>query len=131
MLRTAKAVPDSFAKQTYVIGSSLTRDVGGELAKNKINATAFTYGGFTNPRIRQKVPHIFSKKYKPDNVVLLAGGNDAEHRTADHVIDEYEGLIKEIRRQCPQTKIFPGRKCSSVYSYFTLQVPHSWLYESL
>ena len=48
----------------------------------------------------------------------MCGGNDAEKKQSDNVIDDYEGLIKDVRRQCPESKIFlssiPPRKNNKV-----------------
>ena len=57
--------------------------------------------------IRDRAPHLFSKDIakQPDKILLLAGGNDAEDSTVDRTINSYEGLIRDIRTVCPQSKI--------------------------
>ena len=102
--------------ETYVIGTSLTRGLGKKLQSCDVNASTFTYAGATLPIIRSRVSHILPSnlKNKPINIILQCGGNDCEMNTEDQVIDEYEGLIKDVRRQCPASKILlstiPPRK---------------------
>ena len=99
----------------YVVGSSLVKSLGGELNDRGIKATSFQYAGCDTRQIRQRVPHIFPKNgAKTSNIVLLCGGNDASKRQVDTVIDDYENLIKECRRECPNANIIlssiPPRK---------------------
>ena len=99
----------------YIVGSSLVKSLGEEVNDRGINASAFQYAGCDTRQIRQRVPHIFPKNgTKPANVVLLCGGNDAAKRPSDTVIDDYENLIKEVKRECPNSNIIlssiPPRK---------------------
>lgn len=89
----------------YVIGTSLTTTLGDELDSRGVNASVFTYKGAQIPRIRQRIPHIFPKTKKPTKIVLQCGGNDVTERNVDDVIDQYEGLIKDVRRECPNSDI--------------------------
>ena len=43
---------------------------------------------------------IINPNKKPKNVVLLCGGNDCDQYPIDQVINEYEGLISDVRTQC-------------------------------
>lgn len=43
---------------------------------------------------------------KPKKIFLLVGVNDISHQiTADSVLTDIEKVVKEIRRQCPKTKL--------------------------
>ena len=107
--------------KAYVIGTSLTRDLGAELNKQGVNGhdvTVFTYAGCQISHIRSRLPHIFPKQHKPEVVVLQVAGNDTKHKHVDRIIDDYEGLIKDVRRECPDAKILlssiPPRKGSKL-----------------
>ena len=81
-----------------------------------VSSTTHIYRGHKLDLIRERVPFIFSKdvRKQPDNILLLAGGNDAEETTVDLTINSYEGLVRDIRKICPQAKILlsaiPPRK---------------------
>ena len=85
-------------RDTFVIGTSLTRGAGAQLAQQGIQATCFTYAGCEIPDIRGRLRKIVPKTHKPGHVILQCGGNDAEKRPAERVIGQYESLINEVRR---------------------------------
>ena len=89
----------------YVIGTSLTRELGFSLAKKQVKSTVFTYAGSRIANIRDRVPHIFPRDNASRTVILQVAGNDAEVSHPDRVIDEYEGLIKDVKRVQPNAKI--------------------------
>ena len=90
---------------TYVIGTSLTRGLGGRLNKLGISNTTHTYAGAEIPLIRSRVPHIFPRSNQPTCVVLQCGGNDSEKRSADEVIKQYDALINDVQYHCPTAHI--------------------------
>ena len=96
-------------RDTFVIGTSLTRGVGAQLAQQGIQATCFTYAGCEIPDIRGWLRNIVPKTHKPGHVILQCGGNDAEKRPAERVIGQYESLINEVRRLCPDASISVSR----------------------
>ena len=102
--------------KTIILGTSLTDGLSTELTKLGVPSTTHIYRGAKLDLLRERVPHIFSKdaSKQPDKVVLLAGGNDAEETSADLTMNEYEGLVRDIRSVCPSTKIIlsaiPPRK---------------------
>ena len=102
--------------RTIILGTSLTDGLSSELNKHGISTTTHIYRGAKLDLIRERVPHIFPKdvRKQPDNILLLAGGNDAEETTVDLTINSYEGLVRDIRKVCPQAKIIlsaiPPRK---------------------
>ena len=93
----------------YVIGTSLTKDVGLLLARRGIDATTFTYSGAELPRIKGRIKHIIPKKNAPQSVVIQAGGNDIEHHPTNQVIKEYDALVKEVKRHAPTSHIMLAR----------------------
>ena len=98
---------------TLIVGTSLTEGLSAELQDRGVDATTFMYRGGKLSQIRQRVPHIF-KSSRPDKIVLQAGGNDAEATTVDLTINEYVGLVRDVKRLCPQSEILisaiPPRK---------------------
>ena len=86
---------------TYVIGTSLTRGLGGRLNRLGISNTTYTYAGAEIPLIRSRIPHILPQNHPPQCVVIQCGGNDAVKRTADEVIAQYDALISDVQRHCP------------------------------
>ena len=102
--------------KTIILGTSLTDGLSRELNKHGVSSTTHIYRGHKLDLIRERVPFIFSKdvRKQPDNILLLAGGNDAEETTVDLTINSYEGLVRDIRKICPQAKILlsaiPPRK---------------------
>ena len=107
-------------KKTIIIGSSLTDGLSAELNKHHIDSTTYIHRGGLLDDIRARVPNFFSSDIskQPDKVVLLAGGNDAEASTADRTINAYDGLVRDVRKACPQAKIIissiPPRKNNSI-----------------
>lgn len=91
--------------QTVVIGSSLVRGLGPELAAQGVNATCYTYPGATIPVIRKRVGHILTERHQPRQIVLQCGGNDLEAVPTDRVVSQYDALIREIRQRCPSATI--------------------------
>ena len=91
--------------QVCVIGTSLTRGLGQRLASQGLNVTTYTYPGAQIPYIRSRVPYILPKDNEQITIVLQCGGNDADKQNPDRIIDQYEGLIKDIRRQRPNAEI--------------------------
>ena len=96
-------------RDTYVIGTSLTRGVGAQLAQQGVQATCFTYAGCEIPNIRGQLRHIIPKTNQPNHVILQCGGNDAEKRPAERIIGQYDSLISEVRRLCPDACISVSR----------------------
>lgn len=103
-------------KKVIIVGTSLTEGISSELRSHDIDSTTYKYSGAKIDLIRERVPHLFSKDIskQPDKIVLQAGGNDAEDLTADRTINAYEGLIRDVRKVCPRSKIIissiPPRK---------------------
>ena len=91
--------------EVYVVGTSLTRGLGRRLSSQDADSTVYTYPGAHITLIRSRVPHIFPKDNGTKKVVIQCGGNDAENKDPDSMIDQYEGLIKDIRRQLPNAEI--------------------------
>ena len=80
------------------------------------------YPGANIPLICSRVPHIFPKNNEPTTILLQCGGNDTVNRNPDPIIDQYEGLIKDIRRQRPNSDIListipPQRKNKKTIIY--------------
>ena len=100
--RTATRSP---AKELSVIGTSLTRGLGNKLVSRGISTTVHTYAGAEIPYIRSRVQNILPKDDSHKVVLLQCGGNDVENYHVDRVIDQYEGLIKDVRIQCPNAEI--------------------------
>ena len=107
-------------KKIIIIGTSLTDGISSELRCHDIDSTTYRYGGHKIDLIRDRVPHLFSKDVtkQPDKILVLAGGNDAEETTADRTMNSYEGLVRDIRKVCPQSKILissiPPRKNDNI-----------------
>ena len=105
--------------KTIILGTSLTDGISTELNKLGVKSTTHIYRGGKLDLIRDRVPHIFPKdpSKQPDKIVLLAGGNDAEEFSADRVTNEYDGLIRDIRKVCLHSQIIlssiPFRKNDS------------------
>ena len=103
-------------KKLIILGTSLTDGLSAELKAHDINSTTHIYRGGKLDLIRERIPFLFSKDVtkQPDDVLLLAGGNDAEETSIDRTINEYEGLIRDLRTACPTTRIIvssiPPRK---------------------
>ena len=103
-----------------IVGTSLTDGISSELRHNDIDSTTYIFRGHKIDLIRDRVPHLFSKELnkQPDKILVLAGGNDAEDTTVDRTINGYEGLVRDIRNACPQSKILissiPPRKNNKV-----------------
>ena len=91
--------------EVVMIGTSLTRGLGQKLVSRGVNATVHSYPGAEIPQIRDRVPHILRQDNTHKFVMLQCGGNDIEGHHVDRVIDQYEGLIKDVRRQCPNAHI--------------------------
>ena len=104
--------------EVLVIGTSLTRGLGQKLTSRGANAMVHSYPGAEIPLIRNRVPHILPQDNKHKLVMLQCGGNDIEAHHVDRVIDQYEGLIKDVRRQCPKAEIIlsaiPPRKNNKI-----------------
>ena len=104
------AVPQELPQGHHVvIGTSLVRGVGARLAHQGIDAATYTYAGCEIPEIRSRIKHIATSNDNPCHVFLQCGGNDAENRPAERVIGQYDSLIQEVRRRCPNTTISVGR----------------------
>ena len=88
-----------------VIGTSLTRGLGQRLSSRGISATTYSYPGAQIPLIRNRVPHILPKSNDTTAVLLQCGGNDTDSNNPDPVIDQLEGLIRDIRQQRPNSDI--------------------------
>ena len=88
-----------------VIGTSLTRGLGQRLSSRSISATTYSYPGAQIPLIHNRVPHILPKSNDTTTVLLQCGGNDADSNNPNPVIDQLEGLIRDIRQQRPNFDI--------------------------
>ena len=109
-------------KKVCVVSTSLTRGLGQRLLSQGVSATTYSYPGANIPLIRSRVPHIFPKNNEPTTILLQCGGNDTVNRNPDPIIDQYEGLIKDIRRQRPNSDIListipPRRKNKETINY--------------
>ena len=112
-----QTAPNSRATQpveTVVIGASLTRGLGSKLNVLGTNATCYTYPGKTIPEIRCRISTILPTDNQPRLVVLQCGVNDAESHSTDQITAQYDSLINDIQRRCPQAKVIlskiPPRK---------------------
>ena len=107
-------------KKVIIVGTSLTDGISSELRNHDIDSTTYKYSGGKIDLIRERIPHLFPRDIskQPDKIVLLAGGNDAEDSTADRTMNAYEGLIRDVKKVCPQSKILissiPPRKGNRV-----------------
>ena len=116
------------ADETYVIGTSLTRGLGTRLRRHGIDGTVFTYPGATIPHIRSRLKHILSPHKQPREIVLQCGGNDLESQPADKVSHQYDCLIEDVRKLCPNSIIITsnvpprGRKTSTLKKIDLLNV---------
>ena len=79
--------------------------VSGHLAEKGISATVYAYPGHELPYIRKRISKIFTPRYQPHHVVVQCGGNDAATRPLHQVVREYDRLVNEVRRACPETTI--------------------------
>lgn len=73
---------------------------------------------FNNPRIKNRgirsdvIPGVMKRlgqvtKGKPAKIFLLIGINDVSHgHSAETLGEKYESLVKEIRRQTPETEVY-------------------------
>ena len=120
--------------KTIILGTSLTDGLSTELNKHGIPSTTHIYRGGKLDLLRDRAPHIFSNEVnkQPDKILLLAGGNDAEESSVDMTINEYEGLVRDVRTICPQAKIIisaiPPRKDSSIINNKIKEV-NDYLYD--
>ena len=120
--------------KTIILGTSLTDGLSSELNKHGISSTTHIYRGAHLDLIRERVPHIFSKDVskQPDKILLLGGGNDAEESSVDRTINSYDGLVRDIRKLCPQSKIIisaiPPRKDSNIINKRIKEV-NEYLYD--
>ena len=120
--------------RTIILGTSLTDGISTELTKLGVSSTTHIYRGGKLDLIRERVPHIFSKdaEKQPEKILLLAGGNDAEETSADMTMNEYEGLVRDIRKICPRSKIIlsaiPPRKNNKVINDKITEV-NDYLYD--
>ena len=87
-----------------MVGTSLVRGVSGHLAEKGISATVYAYPGHELSYIRKRISIIFTPRYQPQHVVVQCGGNDAT-RPPHRVVREYDRLVTEVRRACPETTI--------------------------
>ena len=63
------------------------------------------YGGAYLTALQTRAIDIFSGSYKPDTIILQAGGNDLDRSTVPEVKYEYAKLIKIIKGMCPNSRI--------------------------
>ena len=102
--------------KTIIYGTSLTAGISAELHSRGIDSTTHIKRGAHIPFLRKRVPYVFPSQpeCQPDNIALLCGGNDSEDSSFDKTVIEYEGLIRDVRRACPRSKIIlcsvPPRK---------------------
>lgn len=97
--------PRRQSEDTVVIGTSLTRGLGSKMNKLGVSATTYTYAGTLIPHIRSRIPHILSKGAKPKQIVLQCGGNDTEKEDTQRVIQQYDMLIDDVKKQCPNVPV--------------------------
>ena len=88
-----------------MVDTSLVRSASGHLAEKGISATVYAYPGHELPYIRKRISKIFTPRYQPQHVVVQCGGNDATTRPPHQVVREYDRLVNEVRRVCPETTI--------------------------
>ena len=88
-----------------LIGSSLVRDQGTKLRREGVDCECYTIGGGVIPHIRNRIPHILNNKCQPRYVHLTCGGNDLSSKSPENVRKDYDDLIKEVRRCCPDAVI--------------------------
>ena len=99
------AHPTCTSSGTVLIGTSLTRGVGAALHNHGIDVTTYTYAGTHIPHIRSRLKGIFNPSYQPQRVILQCGGNDLEAQPVDRVAFQFECLINDVRRLCPNARI--------------------------
>ena len=90
---------------TIIIGTSLVRGLGSKLNSLGTRSTTFTYPGRDIPYLRSRLQNIISQQDQPERIIIQCGGNDAERVSVNHVTHAYEGLLSDVRRLCPRTKI--------------------------
>ena len=98
-------IPQSKVKFT-VMGTSISQGSGAKMSNQGAKATVYSYSGFKIAHLRQRVDKVFKKdRVDKTPIVLQCGGNDSAEMHEDRVIDQYEGLIKDVKRQRPSAPI--------------------------
>ena len=83
--------------------------VGAALHNHGIDVTTYTYAGTHIPHIRSRLKGIFNPSYQPQSVILQCGGNDLEAQPVDRVAFQFECLINDVRRLCPNARIIVNK----------------------
>ena len=96
-------------RDTFVIGTSLTRGCWCSTCATGHSGHLFHICRLRNSRHQGATSKHRPKTHKPGHVILQCGGNDAEKRPAERVIGQYESLISEVRRLCPDASISVSR----------------------
>ena len=88
------------------IGTSIIQGSGRDFNQQGAKATVFSSSGARIRHIRSRIEGIIPKDTTSTRPVMTqCAGNDCCIFDEDRVIDEYEGLIKDIRRQRPRAPI--------------------------
>ena len=103
------AHPTCTSSDTVLIGTSLTRGGGAALHNHGIDVTTYTYAGTHIRHIRSRLKGIFNPSYQPQRVILQCRGNDLEAQPVDRVVFQYECLINDVRRLCPNARIIVNK----------------------
>ena len=94
---------------TILIGTSLTRGVGGALRNHGVDVATYMYAGTHIPHIRSRLKGIFTPSHQPRRVILQCGGNDLESQPVDRVAHQYECLVNDVQRLYPNTSIIVSK----------------------
>ena len=88
------------------VGTSIISGSGKNFNQQGAKATVYSMSGTKIRHIRSRIEGIIPKDRTSTRPVMTqCGGNDCCDLDEDVVIDEYEGLIKDIRRQRPRAPI--------------------------
>ena len=93
-----------------IIGTSLVRGLAHRVSRQGFSATSFMYPGSELPVLRDRVPAIFSRNFKPNAVVLQCAGNDiANGHPVAQVVQQLDSLIHDIKIRCPDADIIVNK----------------------
>ena len=74
--------------------------------KQLLNTGAIGYGRVVRTTdCGRRCCMTFTPRYQPQHVVVQCGVNDATTRPPHQVVREYDRLVNEVRRACPETTI--------------------------
>lgn len=103
--RSRKAEKNKKEPTITVIGTSLVQDV--LLNSAGARGCTYCYPGEYVPYITSRAKYIL-KGEQPDYCVLQCAGNDLERYPNHIIIQKYENLIQEVRKQAPTSTIILG-----------------------